>query len=166
MVDIPKLFSGTFSGGFQKEENLAEEIRDLLKENGENKYFSKHYSLTELCNPQKAYWNRKAPDVKIPRKLALLWRRGTILHNFAGRWFQELPNFIDSEVTLDGFDVGIPDIIGRLDFKVGESIVEFKTKPKNPETPEEIISLFPQDLEQLLFYSVMHIKHQIGRAHV
>ncbi len=159
MVDIAKYFSKTFFGGLQKEENLAEEVRDLLKEDGDKKYFSKHYSLTELCNPQKAYWNRKSPDVEIPRKLALLWRRGTRLHNFAGRWFQKLPDFLDSEVTLDGFDVGIPGIIGRIDFKVGESIIEFKTKPKNPETSEEVISLFPQDLEQLLFYSVMHIKH-------
>ena len=161
MVDIAKYFSKAFFGGLQKEENLAEEVRDLLNEGRSEKYFSKHYSLTELCNPQKAYWNRKFPKAEVPRKLALLWRRGTRLHNFAGRWFRELPDFLDSEATLDGFDVGIPGIIGRIDFKVGSSIIELKTKPKIPETSEEVMSLFPQDLEQLLFYSVMHKKHPL-----
>jgi len=161
MVDIAKQFSESFVKGSQIDENLAEELRDLLIKEDEVKHISKHYGLTELCNPQKSYWNRKSPGSEIPKKLRLLWRRGTKLHNFASRWFQEHPDCLVSEATLDGFDVGIPGIIGRMDFKCGESIVEFKTKEKIPKNSEEIISLFPQDLEQLLFYSVMHIKHPL-----
>jgi hypothetical protein len=162
MENIPKNFSSRFIQNFQIHENLAEQIRDQLKKEEIGRILPKaHFNLTELCNLQASYWKRKKPNIKQSNKLKLILRRGTKLHNFSNRWFRELSNFSGHEITLDGCDVGIPGIIGRLDFKIGDSIVEFKTKPEIPSNSEEVFILYPQDIEQLIFYSVMHIKNPL-----
>ena len=117
---------------------------------------SNYYYLTEITNPMGAYYARKHSDVKKPKELARRLSVGNHLHYIASFWFRNVDGFITDEATLDSIWVGIHGIRGRLDYRIGESIIEFKTKPKIPENENDIFTMFPQDLEQLLFYSVIH----------
>jgi hypothetical protein len=47
-------------------------------------------------------------------------------------------------------------VMGKIDIRAGNSLYELKTKDNTPETVAEIVSSYPQDLEQLAFYSVIH----------
>lgn len=153
-MDFAKDIYKNFTNTPQKLGNLSGDVKKLFDQR-KGKEVSNYYNLTDLCNPQDAYWERNFPNLEKSRKLELVLRRGTRLGNFARKWFKLLPEFYDSEVTLDGYDIGVPGVIGRIDFKIGDSIVEFKTKSKIPENKEDVISKFPQDLEQLAFYSIM-----------
>lgn len=115
---------------------------------------SGYYVITQLVNPINEY-HSKLHDVPTPEKLGRKFARGKQLHNFAGRWFKNLPDFIDDERTFDGKWAGIDRVRGRVDFLMQDSIFEFKTKERIPINEDEVFTLFPQDLEQLAFYSVM-----------
>ena len=115
-----------------------------------------YYYVTHLINPAQTFFSRVYPDVKKPPELARKLALGKQLQSFAGVWLRTLPDFVVEEGTIDGAWVGLLGVRGKIDCRVGDSILEFKTKDNPPETPEEIISSYAQDLEQLAFYSVIH----------
>jgi hypothetical protein len=115
-----------------------------------------YFYVTQVTNPAQTYFSRFHPDAKRPPEIARKLAYGKQLHNFASVWFKNLPDFYAEEGLLDGAWVGVPGVRGKIDHRIGDSLIEFKTKDNPPETPEEIISKFPQDLEQIAFYSVMH----------
>ena len=146
---------------YVKSVNSNESLAGLLKRkiNAERKdggfVPETYYYITHLVNPVATYWSRKHTKVKrsndILRKLFL----GKKLERMASFWFKKLPNFITEEGKLDGAFKGIPRVRGSIDFRIGEQIIEFKTKDELPSTSEEIFEKYPQDLEQLAFYSVL-----------
>ncbi len=115
-----------------------------------------HFNVTQLINPAQTYWDRitggvpKSPELR--RKLA----KGKRLQTVASIWFQTLPDFIDESGKLDGAIVDLRGVRGELDYVIGNSIIELKTKDKLPLTPDEILNEFPQDLEQLMIYSALY----------
>ncbi len=115
-----------------------------------------YYYITHVTNPAQTYFSRIHPEVKRPQEIARKLAYGKQLHNFAGIWFKNLPDFCAEEGLLDGAWVNIPGVRGKIDHRLGDSLLEFKTKDSIPSTPEEIISIYPQDLEQIVFYSVIH----------
>jgi hypothetical protein len=143
--------------GWTRDESLASLLKDVMTEQlVEQPAPIDYYYVTHLTNPAQAFFSRAYPEVRkspaLARKLAL----GNRLHSLASVWFRTLPNFVVEEGTLDGAYVGLPGVRGKIDYRVGDSIFELKTKDNLPENPEEIISSYPQDLEQLAFYSVIH----------
>lgn len=140
---------------------LDESLASLLKEVMDQQLIEQparidyHY-VTHLTNPAQRFFSIAYPEVRKPPALARRLARGKQLHSFAGVWFRNLPDFVVEEGTLDGAWVGLLGVRGKIDYRVGDSIFELKTKDKLPETPEEILSSYPQDLEQLVFYSVIH----------
>ena len=92
----------------------------------------------------------KTPE--LARKLA----RGKQLQQFATSWFRNLPDFVLEEGKLDGAYVGLSGVRGSIDYRIGESIFELKTKEELPKDIHDIWNLYPNDLEQLAFYSVLH----------
>ena len=115
-----------------------------------------YYYVTHLTNPAQAFFSRLCPEIRKPPSLARKLALGKQLHSRASVWFRTLPDFVVEEGTIDGAWVELPGVRGKIDYRVGDSIFELKTKNNLPETPEEIISFYPQDLEQLAFYSVIH----------
>ena len=113
-----------------------------------------YFYLTSVCDPHKEYIVQKFPQnnfEKLSEKSFIIGRK---LHSFADRWFKGMSNFISSESVLDGFYLGIK-AKGKIDARIGDSIVELKTKNKLPETSEEVFRLYSRDVEQLAFYSVL-----------
>ena len=138
-------------------ESLAGLIKKQISNEGQKDSFvpESYYYLTHLVNPIVTYWSRKNKDIKrsneILRKLFL----GKKLERMAGYWFRKLPQFITEEGKLDGAFVGIPRVRGSIDFRIGDKIIEFKTKDELPSSSEELFLKYPQDVEQIAFYSVL-----------
>ena len=115
-----------------------------------------YYSLTELTNPQQKFCKVTAPYVKRNNTLARKLIMGKILERKFANWCRLMPELQVEEGTLDGAYVGIPRVRGRVDFIIDNRIVELKTKENIPESVNEIYDKYPNDLEQLVFYSALH----------
>lgn len=138
-------------------ESIAGLIRKKINEKiNEKNSPKKYFYLTDLCNPIQTYWKFKKPENKKSQDLIKILSIGTKLHIVAGKWFQKIPGFIFEEGLLDGAYVDIPGVRGKIDFRIKNSLVELKTKPKLPENENEVMELYTQDLEQIIFYSVLH----------
>lgn len=143
--------------GWTRDESFASLLKNVMDQQlTEQPSPKNYYYVTYLTNPAQTFFSGLYPDIKKPPELARKLARGKQLHSFAGVWLRTLPDFIVEEGTIDGAWVGLPGVRGKIDCRLGNSILEFKTKDDLPETPEEIISSYPQDLEQLTFYSVIH----------
>ena len=115
-----------------------------------------YYYITQVTNPAQTYYSRVYPDIKRSPEIARKLAHGKQLHNFASIWFKNLPDYYAEEGLLDGAWVDIPGVRGKIDHRLGDSLLEFKTKDNPPNTPEDIISFYPHDLEQIAFYSIIH----------
>ena len=134
---------------FQKScnETLAGGLRSVIPQQRPRTFPDNYFFMTELVNPAEAYYLRLNPSFQTPEELGRKLARGTHLHNLASYWFRNLPDFLVDEGTVDGALVGIEGVRGRIDYLIGDSIVEFKTKDENPVTPQEIIHDYPNDLD-------------------
>jgi len=131
-------------------------IRDSFDSLGRSAVFPDYFYLTELVNPAQSYWKRKLVDtLEIPIPLRRKFAIGNRIGRLVGIWLNSISGSINSEATLDGVYVGIEGIRGRIDFRLNDSIIEIKSKPVHVDNQEMIFSNFPQDLEQLIFYSVL-----------
>lgn len=125
--------------------------KDLLTLEGRPDYLY----LKDLVNPQQVYWDHIKMMPPTPPELKKVWDFGNMMHDKAGFIFSRMQGFSDSRGKIDGAEVGIPGIRGRIDFRLKDSIVEFKTTEKDVSTPENVWKNVPQDIEQLLFYSAL-----------
>jgi hypothetical protein len=134
------------------DDSLTGLVKSQLQKLGEIRRPEDYFYLTELVNPIQAYWDRMdriEPETDILQKMNL----GTRIHRLAGYWFRDIEGFEYPEAKLDGIWVGIDGVRGKIDFRFGDSVLEIKSKPDPVEDSESIISDYPHDLEQLLFYA-------------
>lgn len=148
--------------GLVEERKIDDSFANLIKGNMDqrllDKSYPKHFRITDITNPAQAYYSRKNQKVKIPQDIARKLAIGNHLHALASYWFRNLEGFCIDESDLDGIWLDIP-VTGRIDYRVGKNIIEFKTKSKIPETVVEVFSRYPNDLEQLVFYSLIDPSH-------
>jgi len=143
--------------GCSADESLASLLKGVMdQELTEQPAPIGYYYVTHLTNPAQTYFLRLCPEIRRPPTLARKLALGKRLHSLASVWFRTLPGFVVEEGAVDGAWVGLLGVRGKIDYRVGDSIFELKTKDNPPETPDEIISSYPQDLEQLAFYSIIH----------
>ncbi len=155
-VDVTKRFS-KYQSGIEKNESIAAILRKQMSQKVNKDFLPKNYFfLKQLCNPQQTYWSYISPETLKSPELARKLNFGSQWHLIANGWFELLPNFKFQEGKVDGIFAGVPGVRGSIDFYIGDSIFEFKTKYKIPENVEEIFESYIQDLEQLCFYSVIH----------
>ena len=141
----------------QLDESLSSLLKNVMNSQlSEDPAPKKYFYVTHVTNPAQTYFSRLHPEVRKPPEIARKLARGKHLHKFASIWFKNLPDFYVEEGLLDGVWAGVPGVRGKIDHRIGDSLIEFKTKSEPPNTPEEIVSKYPQDLEQIAFYSVMH----------
>jgi hypothetical protein len=115
-----------------------------------------HCRLKDLVNPQQIYWElppRQPPPV--PLALEEVWAYGTQMHDTARTAISTLEGYDGCELDLDSAEVGFPGIKGRIDFRLGDRIVEFKTTRYEVSSADDVWRLVPQDIEQLLFYAAI-----------
>jgi len=123
-----------------------------------------YFFLTELVNVTQSFWRRSAPNVRRAQELANRLELGKQRHRIAGYWFSRLPDFELAEGTLDGYYVGIPEVVGRFDFRIGGKILEFKTKTVPDISLSDVTSLYLNDLEQLAFYAALSVDSPVNNT--
>jgi hypothetical protein len=114
-----------------------------------------YFYLRDLVNPQQAYWEHCGSTAPKSRELRAAFAFGNRMHDVAGRVFAGQRGFAGTEAILDGAGVGIDGVRGRIDLRIGESLVEFKTTSKSVDTGQDVWANVPQDIEQLLFYAAL-----------
>lgn len=155
-MDILAKLSGT-AKLVRIDESLSTILRHTIKREKSSRFIpTDYFYLTHVINPAKFFWEQKRPDIQKTPEIARKLLLGRKLEPIARVWFKNLPSFFLEEGKLDGVWVGIPGIRGSIDYRIGDSIVEFKTKDSLPETEEIVIQKYPQDIEQLAFYSALH----------
>jgi hypothetical protein len=130
-------------------------ISHILEDKIKNLPVPEYLYVTDLINPTKSFFSRKFHNIPIPENLEARMKSGEETHFLARQWFEQLPGFSGSEVIMTGSDLGI-NVVGRVDFMLYDSIVEFKTKSIDRINLENIYTIYSSDLEQLLFYAVMN----------
>ena len=132
---------------------ISQILEDKIKI--KNLQIPEYLYVTDLINPTRSYFSRKYPDVPMPENVESRMKNGEEIHFLARQWFERLPGFSGSEVILTGAQMGL-NVVGRADFTLYDSIVEFKTKHFDRISMENIYSVYSSDLEQLLFYAAMN----------
>lgn len=112
-----------------------------------------YFYLRDLVNPQQAYWAHIGQEPEHTDELRRLFARGNRMERLAHQAFELLDDFTGIEAILDGAENDIAGVRGRIDFRYGDSLVEFKTTEYHIENSSDIWNYTPQDIEQLLFYS-------------
>ncbi|WP_337860724.1 hypothetical protein [Ferroplasma sp.] len=130
-------------------------ISRIIQDKIKNLQIPEYLYVTDLINPARSFFSRKYPDVQMPENLAARMKGGEETHFLARQWFEQLPGFSGSEVIITGSDLGL-NVVGRADFMLYDSVVEFKTKTIDRISLENIYNIYSSDLEQLLFYAVMN----------
>lgn len=131
--------------------NLASEEEEITQSND-------YYYLTDLCDPVKKFLKTSYPEVKnkSSERVRKIMMRGNAIHRGAEIWIKNMDNFFNSESKLDGFMSGL-NVVGKIDAKVDGKIIELKSKVKIPKSVQEVIEQYPQDIEQLAFYSILDL---------
>lgn len=122
------------------------------KENGFIFEPREYFFLTSLCSPMDTYMKSKFPDIKPSLETLKQYSIGNKFHSLAINWFQKMDGFESSESVLDGVYFGLP-VRGKIDAKIGNCIVELKTKEIIPNNEKELVEKYPQDIEQVGFYA-------------
>ena len=151
-----------FVSGYDCNESLASILRKSVSEQSAKKSTPKnYYYVTDLCNPCEYYWNVIKSDIKRPKELLRKLFRGKELHKRASYWLSSLEEFSVYEGKIDGIYVGLLSVRGAIDYLLGNKILDLKTKEKIPFSPEEVLANFPQDVEQIAFYSAIHPENPV-----
>lgn len=128
-------------------------VREVLDEGVEGE--PRWWGVVDLVNPTQAHYRRLHPEVErdpaVQKRLAYGRRMG----REAEQWFRRIPSFVGAEGSVDGATGGIPGIRGRIDFRLGQSLVELKTSRYRMDAAENLLALSPQDLEQLVIYALI-----------
>ncbi len=135
---------GTLSGIIKKRLN-----------NQQSRVRKDYFGVTDICNPLQTYFRIKYPgiykdSVETKKRFSL----GKKQHNIIQKKLETMKGFVDREIILDGRLLGIP-LKGRADAKIDASIWEIKSKEVLPKDINELLKNYPQDIEQLCFYSLI-----------
>ncbi|MCK5043929.1 hypothetical protein KAR52_02935 [Candidatus Pacearchaeota archaeon] len=135
-------------------ETLAGILRNKLNEQQKVKR-KNYFGVVDICNPLKTYFKLTYPkkfkdSVETKKRFSI----GNRQHKITEKKIEQVEGFIDKEIILDGELIGIA-LKGRVDAKVKKSLWEIKSKEELPKNKEELVNKYPQDLEQLSFYSIL-----------
>lgn len=138
-------------------EEINNYISKILNDNINKKSFDipDYLYVTDLINPVYSYYSRKYPEIETPEKIFERMKNGEETHFIARQWFEKINGFSGSEVVLNGSNINI-NVIGRSDFMLYDSIIEFKTKNTDNVSMDNLFDIYLSDLEQLLFYSIIN----------
>jgi hypothetical protein len=110
--------------------------------------------VTDLVNPSLAFYREVSPPIPTDPAIAQRLRYGRAIHDAAESWFRCMENYAASEGSVDGAHIGVNGVRGRIDFRIGDSIVELKTTERRTIDVGTLFSVYPHDLEQLVLYAL------------
>ncbi len=127
---------------------ITEKTRAITTGRGNN------LRVTDLVNPVQAYYDITNPSVPNPPDLQSRFNYGKFIERKVARVLSQDNRFVNEQGRVDGGYVGMPDVIGRIDFRMGDALIELKTSEQDVPDVSSLFSTKPQDLEQLLLYAL------------
>jgi len=134
---------------FQRE---AKNVSDTMKNSQNNTQRGSNLRVTDLVNPIHAYYDIKNQKIENPIELDKKYNYGKFIEEKVRIILSSEPGYAGSQGYVDGSKVGMPDVKGKIDFRLDDTIIEFKTSEYDIPDVRQLINKNPQDLEQLLLY--------------
>lgn len=119
---------------------------------------------SELSNPAQAFYDRMGIDAPKDDVLKDRLAAGNVVGRMFAASVRKVEGMHGEESTLDGAYVDMEGIVGRIDNRYKDSIVEFKTTPYDIVSGEDLWNLAPQYIAQLLVYAAIWTKE--SREHL
>lgn len=146
-------------------ENIAKKALEDYKKRKESRGRGKNFRVTDLSNPMLAYMDIKYPNTPVPADLQSKFNYGRSVERKVNAIFQKKSNYVPTQGHVEGKLVDLPNVRGRLDFRLGGAIVEFKTSVYDIESESSLLENNPQDIRQLLLYILFtqreHDEHRL-----
>ncbi|MGC8516026.1 MAG: hypothetical protein ACP5OC_07845 [Thermoplasmata archaeon] len=127
---------------------VTEKNRATKNGRGSNLY------VIDLVNPTHAFYDIINPSVPNPPDLQYKFNYGKFIEKKVARILSEDDRFVNEQGKVYGDHVGMPDVSGRIDFRIGDTLIEFKTSEQDVRNVDFLFSAKPHDLEQLLLYAL------------
>lgn len=135
------------------DESIAGLLGDTIGRSKSGRTF--WWIVTDLVNPAAAYHREFHHNVPSTPEITERLAYGKWVHDQAGYRFRYIPGFTTREAAVDGAVAGLGGIRGRIDFRIGSSLVELKTAQEIPTQVEAVFMAHPHDVEQLALYALM-----------
>lgn len=142
--------------------NISQRVNSSFTKFSNGSSLKDYYFVTDLVNPIFYFWEKKN-HIKAPDHIQEKLEFGSYIHRISRYWLEKLDRFIYSEASVVGDYVGLDRISGKIDYQIGDSIVELKTKEEPVRNVDEVLDVYPQDLEQLMTY--VAISSSVGPRH-
>jgi len=134
---------------FQRE---AKDVSITMENSRKNTQRGSNLRVTDLINPIHAYYDIKNQKIENPIELDKKYNYGKFIEEKVRIILSREPGYAVSQGYVDGSKVGMPDVKGKIDFRLEDTIIEFKTSEYDIPDVGQLINKNPQDLEQLLLY--------------
>jgi len=108
------------------------------------------FRVLDICNPMQAYYDIITGNVPNPEEIEKKFKYGKFIEGRVSAILYK--DFINEQGYVDGGSVGMPDVKGKIDFRIGERIIELKTSEYDIPDKDTLVKKNPQDLEQILLY--------------
>jgi hypothetical protein len=118
------------------------------------------FGVTDLVNPARKYYEVKFPNIPEDAEVIEKFRHGNNVHDMMFSWIRHFAPMAVREEEVNGEMDGLPQVRGRIDFRIDNHIIEFKTTSHDINSESDVLKKNPQDLEQLVFYATLS-----GRIH-
>ena len=133
-------------------EEIARESKAKLERLKKSRRRGDNFRVTDIVNPMHAYFDIKNGNLVDPPDLKSKFDYGNRMENKVKNILLKDPNFTVSQGDVCGDSWGLNDVRGRIDFRLGDMLIEFKTSEEDVPDEEAVFCNHPQDLEQLILY--------------
>jgi hypothetical protein len=108
------------------------------------------FRVLDICNPMQAYYDIITGNVPNPEEIEKKFKYGKFIEGRVSAILYK--DIINEQGYVDGSSIGMPDVKGKIDFRIGERIIELKTSEYDIPDKDTLFKNNPQDLEQILLY--------------
>jgi hypothetical protein len=133
-------------------EEISKDVNKSMRKKAANNRRGDNFRVTDLCNPVQALYDINGPHILNPEILKTKFRYGKFIEGRVNIQLSKEEGYAGSQGYVDGRNCGMPDVKGKIDFRIKERIIEFKTSEYDIPDEDALFMENPQDLEQLLLY--------------
>lgn len=135
-------------------ETLAKAVVKEMEIQNNTSPRGKNLRVTDICNPMQYYYDIQTPNLLDPSDLQEKFDYGKFVETRVRNILSREKGFVVFQGNVDGSKCDMADVKGKIDFRINDGIIEFKTSEYDIPDTNTLYSRNPQDLEQLLLYAL------------
>jgi len=133
-------------------EEVANKVNKSMGGKDANSGRGDNLRVIDLCNPMQAFYDINEPEIPNPEELKAKFGYGKFVEERVNIILSREKGYAIWQGKVDGRNYGMSDVKGKIDFRIKERIIEFKTSEYDIPNEDTLFAKNPQDLEQLLLY--------------